>query len=150
LTPAYDGCTCPCHTRPGTLHIRPCCGPGAFFASGGHVNSLVDHEDTIAAQLTPAREIARLSLEPENVRSFTLTMDNTLAHRELPAITTGTIEVHGEVVVHFRGEALLRFMARGQRAMMNRALRMARPHMGRRKFRRVRAQVRLAMARKGL
>ena len=35
LNPAIDGCDCPCHKEPGTIHLNfiPCCGIGSFQSS---------------------------------------------------------------------------------------------------------------------
>lgn len=27
MTPAYGGCTCACHRRPGVMHFMACCHP---------------------------------------------------------------------------------------------------------------------------
>lgn len=31
--PAYDGCTCACHTTPGIVHVEACCGPNKVSAA---------------------------------------------------------------------------------------------------------------------
>ena len=85
----------------------------------------------------------RLVIDDPHADLIALTpVTRTLAPRSLGQ--TGEVQVTGQITAYFVNDALLRTFRTAQAAHRNRVLRMIRPHMGRRAFRRLRGRAKEA------
>lgn len=92
----------------------------------------------------PGAQLHRFTIDDVvagEVRHFTVTIDNPLEALR-GVLNFGPVNLSGTIVVRFEDPKLLAEIRVGHRALRNKILRAARPHMGKRAFYRLRGRMR--------